>query len=217
MRVLVVEDQAALADSVARVLRREGMAVDVAYDGTAALDRTSVLDYDVVVLDRDLPGMHGDQVCRTLVGQGSLSRVLMLTASGTVAERVEGLGLGADDYLPKPFAYAELVARIRAVARRAAPATPPVLVHGDLRVDPAQRTATRAGARLALTPKEFAVLEHLLTAAGRVVSAEELLDHVWDEATDPFTTTVKATVNRLRAKLGDPPLIVTVARAGYRI
>ncbi len=213
----MVEDQAALADSVARVLRREGMAVDVAYDGTAALDRTSVLDYDVVVLDRDLPGMHGDQVCRTLVGQGSLSRVLMLTASGTVAERVEGLGLGADDYLPKPFAYAELVARIRAVARRAAPATPPVLVHGDLRVDPAQRTATRAGARLALTPKEFAVLEHLLTAAGRVVSAEELLDHVWDEATDPFTTTVKATVNRLRAKLGDPPLIVTVARAGYRI
>jgi DNA-binding response OmpR family regulator len=217
MRVLVVEDQAELADSVARVLRREGMAVDVAYDGTAALERTAVLDYDVVVLDRDLPGVHGDQVCRALVAQQSPSRVLMLTASGTVAERVEGLGLGADDYLPKPFAYAELVARIRAVGRRTRPATPPVLSHGDLRLDPAQRIATRAGARLALSPKEFAVLEHLLTAEGRVVSAEELLDRVWDEAADPFTTTVKATINRLRAKLGDPPLIVTVARAGYRI
>jgi DNA-binding response OmpR family regulator len=217
MRVLVVEDQTALADSVARVLRREGMAVDVAYDGTAALERTAVLDYDVVVLDRDLPGVHGDQVCRALVAQQSPSRVLMLTASGTVAERVEGLGLGADDYLPKPFAYAELVARIRAVGRRTRPATPPVLSHGDLRLDPAQRIASRAGARLALSPKEFAVLEHLLTAEGRVVSAEELLDRVWDEAADPFTTTVKATINRLRAKLGDPPLIVTVARAGYRI
>jgi len=217
MRVLVVEDQAELADSVARVLRREGMAVDVAYDGRAALERTAVLDYDVVVLDRDLPGVHGDEVCRALVARGSLSRVLMLTASGTVAERVEGLGLGADDYLPKPFAYAELVARIRAVSRRSRPAAPPVLVHGDLRLDPAQRTATRAGARLALRPKEFAVLEHLLTAQGRVISTEELLDRVWDEAADPFTTTVKATINRLRAKLGDPPLIVTVARAGYRI
>jgi DNA-binding response OmpR family regulator len=215
--VLVVEDQAALADSVARVLRREGMAVDVAYDGAAALQRTAVLDYDVVVLDRDLPGVHGDQVCRALVAQESLSRVLMLTASGTVAERVEGLGLGADDYLPKPFAYAELVARIRALGRRSHPAAPPVLVHGDLRLDPAQRIATRAGARLALSPKEFAVLEHLLISQGRVVSAEELLDRVWDEAADPFTTTVKATINRLRAKLGDPPLIVTVARAGYRI
>ena len=217
MRVLVVEDQAELADSVARVLRREGMAVDVAYDGAAALERTAVLDYDVVVLDRDLPGVHGDEVCRALVARGSLSRVLMLTASGTVAERVEGLGLGADDYLPKPFAYAELVARIRAVSRRSRPAAPPILVHGDLRLDPAQRTATRAGARLALSPKEFAVLEHLLTAQGRVISTEELLDRVWDEAADPFTTTVKATINRLRAKLGDPPLIVTVARAGYRI
>ncbi|GAB3802489.1 response regulator transcription factor [Micromonospora zhanjiangensis] len=215
--MLVVEDQVALADSVARVLRREGMAVDVAYDGAAALERTAVLGYDVVVLDRDLPGVHGDQVCRALVARESLSRVLMLTASGTVAERVEGLGLGADDYLPKPFAYVELVARIRAVGRRSRPAAPPVLVHGDVRLDPAQRIATRAGARLALSPKEFAVLEHLLTAQGRVVSAEELLDRVWDEAADPFTTTVKATINRLRAKLGDPPLIVTVARAGYRI
>ena len=217
MRVLVVEDQRDLADSVARVLRREGMAVDVAYDGSAALERTEVVEYDVVVLDRDLPGVHGDEVCRTLVAREVLTRVLMLTASGTVAERVEGLGLGADDYLPKPFAYAELVARIRAVGRRSHPATPPVLVHGELRLDPAQRFATRAGARLPLSPKEFAVLEYLLANRGRVVSAEELLDRVWDEAADPFTTTVKATMNRLRAKLGDPPLIETVPRAGYRV
>jgi DNA-binding response OmpR family regulator len=217
MRVLVVEDQRDLADSVVRVLRREGMAVDVAYDGSAALERTAIVEYDVVVLDRDLPVVHGDDVCRTLVAREVLTRVLMLTASGTVAERVEGLGLGADDYLPKPFAYAELVARIRAVGRRARPATPPVLVHGELRLDPAQRIATRAGARLPLSPKEFAVLEYLLANRDRVVSAEELLDRVWDEAADPFTTTVKATMNRLRAKLGDPPLIETVPRAGYRI
>jgi DNA-binding response OmpR family regulator len=215
--VLVVEDQRQLADSVARVLRREGMAVDVAYDGASALERTDLVEYDVVVLDRDLPGVPGDDVCRALIAREAPSRVLMLTASGTVAQRVEGLGLGADDYLPKPFAYAELVARIRAVARRNRPAAPPVLTHGDLRLDPAQRVASRAGARLQLSPKEFAVLEYLLTGRGRVVSAEELLDRVWDEAADPFTTTVKATVNRLRAKLGDPPLIETVARAGYRI
>ncbi|GAA2326275.1 response regulator transcription factor [Dactylosporangium salmoneum] len=213
----MVEDQRQLADSVARVLRREGMAVDVAYDGGAALERTGVVEYDVVVLDRDLPDVHGDEVCRTLVARESPSRVLMLTASGTVAQRVEGLGLGADDYLPKPFAYAELIARVRAVGRRTRPAVPPVLVHGDLRLDPAQRVAARAGARLPLSPKEFAVLEYLLAGRGRVISAEELLDRVWDEAADPFTTTVKATVNRLRAKLGDPPLIETVARAGYRI
>jgi len=213
----VVEDETELADSVARVLRREGMAVDVAYDGAAALERTDVVEYDVVVLDRDLPGVHGDDVCRTLVAREAASRVLMLTASGTIAERVEGLGLGADDYLPKPFAYAELVARIRAVGRRTRPAAPPILLHGDLRLDPAQRSATRAGARLSLSPKEFAVLEYLLTGQGRVISAEELLDRVWDEAADPFTTTVKATINRLRTKLGDPPLIQTVARAGYRI
>jgi len=217
MRVLVVEDQTELADSVARVLRREGMAVDVAYDGTTALERTTVVDYDVVVLDRDLPGVHGDQVCRALVAGAASTRVLMLTASGTVAERVDGLGLGADDYLPKPFAYAELVARIRAVGRRSRPASPPILVHGDLRLDPAQRIATRAGERLALSPKEFAVLEYLLAGQSRVVSAEELLDRVWDEAADPFTTTVKATMNRLRSKLGDPPVIETVSRAGYRI
>jgi DNA-binding response OmpR family regulator len=217
MRVLVVEDRVRLADSVARVLRREGMAVDVAYDGTSALDRTFEVDYDVVVLDRDLPGVHGDEVCRRLMSESLRPRVLMLTAAGTIAERVHGFTIGADDYLPKPFAYPELVARIRALGRRSQPAVPPVLVHGDLTLDPAQRVATRAGARLPLNTKELAVLEYLLAAAGRVVSAEELLDRVWDSATDPFTTTVKATMNRLRSKLGLPPVIQTVPRAGYRI
>ncbi|MBF9128740.1 response regulator transcription factor [Plantactinospora sp. S1510] len=217
MRVLVVEDHVRLADSVARVLRREGMAVDVVYDGAAALDRTVEVDYDVVVLDRDLPGVHGDDVCRQLMGEPLRTRVLMLTAAGTIDDRVEGLTIGADDYLPKPFAYPELVARIRALGRRCQTAVPPVLVHGELRLDPAQRVATRAGTRLPLNPKELAVLEYLLTERGRVVSAEELLERVWDEATDPFTTTVKATMNRLRSKLGEPPVIETVPRAGYRI
>ncbi|MFB4299625.1 response regulator transcription factor [Actinomadura sp. NTSP31] len=218
MRVLVAEDHAELADSVARVLHREGMAVDVALDGRAALDRTALTDYDVVVLDRDLPVVHGDDVCRALAaGPHRRTRVLMLTASGTIADRVDGLSLGADDYLPKPFAYAELVARIRALGRRAQPALPPILEHGDLRLDPAQRVVTRSGLRLALSPKELAVLEYLLAAGGRVVSAEELLERVWDEAADPFTTTVKATINRLRAKLGSPPLIETVPQSGYRI
>ncbi|MEO3813039.1 response regulator transcription factor [Sphaerisporangium sp. B11E5] len=217
MRVLVVEDHVRLADSVARVLRREGMAVDVAYDGRAALDRAVEVDYDVVVLDRDLPDVSGDEVCRRLMGEPLRTRVLMLTAAATIADRVRGLTIGADDYLPKPFAYPELVARIRALGRRSQPAVPPVLVRGDLTLDPAQRVATRAGTRLALNPKELAVLEYLLTAQGRVVSAEELLERVWDEATDPFTTTVKATMNRLRSKLGEPPVIETVPRAGYRI
>jgi DNA-binding response OmpR family regulator len=217
MRVLVVEDQTELADSVARVLRREGMAVDIVYDGSEALERTSEVDYDVVVLDRDIPGVHGDDVCRSLVSRALQTRVLMLTASDTIADRVEGLSLGADDYLPKPFAYAELVARIRAVGRRSQPALPPILIQGDLHLDPAKRIATRSGVRLALSPKEFALLEYLLAAQGRVVSAEELLERVWDEATDPFTTTVKATINRLRSKLDSPPLIETVPRSGYRI
>ncbi|MFW6690813.1 response regulator transcription factor [Streptomyces sp. MAR4 CNX-425] len=217
MRVLVVDDHAQLADSVARVLRREGMAVDVVYDGSGVLERTSAVAYDVVVLDRDLPGVHGDDVCRGLVSQPHHARVLMLTASGTTVDRVEGLNLGADDYLPKPFSYAELVARLRALARRAQPAVPPVLVHGDLRLDAARRLATRAGERLTLTPKELAVLECLLAAQGRVVSAEELLERAWDEAADPFTTTVKTTINRLRTKLGPPPVIETVPRSGYRI
>jgi DNA-binding response OmpR family regulator len=217
MRVLVVEDHELLAQTVARGLRREGMAVDVAHDGEAALRRAWVNRYDVVVLDRDLPGTHGDDVCRALVRAGSTARVLMLTAAGSVEDRVVGLTLGADDYLPKPFAFAELVARVRTLARRAQPAVPPVLVHGDLRLDPAQRIATRGGRRLDLSPKELAVLELLLSAGGAVVSAEELLERAWDEAADPFTNTVKVTVSRLRRKLGDPPVIETVPRAGYRI
>jgi DNA-binding response OmpR family regulator len=217
MRVLVVEDQVRLAESVARVLRREGMAVDVGHDGATALERTAEVDYDVVVLDRDLPGVPGDEVCRRLSEKPQRARVLMLTAAGALADRVEGLTLGADDYLPKPFAYPELVARIRALGRRSQAAVPPVLVHGDLVLDPARRVASRAGTGLPLNPKELAVLEYLLAAQGRVVSAEELLERVWDEATDPFTTTVKATMNRLRAKLGEPPVIETVRRAGYRI
>jgi DNA-binding response OmpR family regulator len=219
MRVLLVEDHAELAETVAAGLRREGMAVDVAGDGHDALARLDLVDYDVVVLDRDLPGLSGDEVCRSVVSDGRTSRVLMLTAAGTVADRVVGLGLGlgADDYLPKPFAFVELVARIRALARRSQPPLPPVLEHGEVRLDPALRVATRAGARLPLTPKEFAVLELLLAARGRVVSAEELLERVWDEMADPFIGTVKVTVSRLRAKLGDPPIIETVAQAGYRI
>ncbi len=198
-------------------LRREAMAVDVAHDGHAALEQTAATRYDVVVLDRDLPGVHGDEVCRRIVAGGSGARVLMLTAAGTVRERVEGLGLGADDYLPKPFDFAELVARIRALGRRSSPALPPVLDNGDVSLDPNRRVAARAGRRLDLSPKEFAVLEYLLAAAGRVVSTEELLERVWDEATDPFTTTVKTTIRRLRAKLGEPPAIHTIREGGYRI
>ncbi|MFE0130474.1 response regulator transcription factor [Streptomyces sp. NPDC059037] len=217
MRVLVVEDHAVLAESVARVLRREGMAVDVVHDGERALESTSVVDYDVVVLDRDLPGIHGDDVCGTLAEQPQQPRVLMLTASGTMAERVDGLNLGADDYLPKPFAYPELIARIRAISRRPQQALAPILDHGDLRLDPGKRLATRGGERLPLNPKELAVLEYLMAAEGRVVPTEELLERVWDDATDPFTNTVKTTINRLRAKLGSPPVIETVPRGGYRI
>jgi DNA-binding response OmpR family regulator len=217
MRVLLVEDHAELAETVAAGLRREGMAVDVAGDGHDALERADVVEYDVVVLDRDLPGLHGDEVCRAIVSGGRASRVLMLTAAGTVADRVTGLGLGADDYLPKPFAFVELVARVRALARRSQPPLPTRLARGDLWLDPALRVASRGGARLPLTPKEFGVLELLLSARGRVVSAEELLERVWDEMADPFTGTVKVTVSRLRAKLGNPPIIETVAQAGYRI
>jgi len=217
MRVLVAEDHAKLAQTVAVGLRREGMAVDIALDGQQALDDARITSYDVIVLDRDLPALHGDEVCRQLIAGGCRSRILMLTAAATIEDRVDGLGLGADDYLPKPFAFAELVARIRALARRSRPALPPLLVCGDLRLDPGQRVATRAGRRLALTPKEFAVLQLLLEAQGAVVPAEELLEKAWDEMADPFTTTVKATIHRLRAKLGDPPVIHTVAQAGYRI
>jgi DNA-binding response OmpR family regulator len=217
MRVLVTEDDEVLAAAVAAGLRRAGMAVDVALDGAAALERVAVSRYDVVVLDRDLPGVHGDDVCRALAAGRSPSRVLMLTAARSVRERVEGLGLGADDYLPKPFDFAELVARVRALGRRAAAPLPPSLQHGDLSLDPARRVAVRAGRRLPLTAKELAVLECLLAADGRPVPAEELLERVWDEAADPFTSTVKTTIGRLRAKLGDPPVIQTVRDSGYLI
>ena len=217
MRVLIVEDHEELAATVAVGLRREGMAVDVAGDGYAGVRRAMLDNYDVVVLDRDLPEIHGDEVCRRLVVEGCRARVLMLTAANTIEDRVDGLTIGADDYLSKPFAFAELVARVRALARRAAPAIPPVLVRGDLRLDSAQRVARRGGRLLALSPKELAVLERLLAAAGAVVSTEDLLAQVWDEETDPFSGVVKVTISRLRAKLGDPPVIETVPTAGYRI
>jgi DNA-binding response OmpR family regulator len=217
MRVLVVEDQRRLAQAVAEGLRREGMAVDISYDGADALIHVTVNTYDVVVLDRDLPAVHGDQVCRALVDQHAEARVLMLTAASTIADRVEGLELGADDYLPKPFEFAELVARVRALGRRPGAAVPPKLQHGDVTLDSSRRVAFRGDRRLLLTPKEFALLEYLLAADGRVISAEELLARVWDEAADPFTSTVKTTIGRLRGKLGDPPVIETVREAGYRI
>ncbi|PTA44352.1 response regulator transcription factor [Micromonospora sp. RP3T] len=217
MRVLVVEDERNLADAIARGLRKRGMAVDVAYDGDAGHEAAFVTRYDVVVLDRDLPGVHGDRICADLAASGTLTRVLMLTASGTVADRVEGLQLGADDYLAKPFAFDELVARVQALGRRATPAAPPVLAVADLELDPARRVVTRAGVPLDLTNKEFGVLAELLRARGAVVSSEELLERVWDANTDPFTTIVRVTVMTLRKKLGDPPLIDTVVGAGYRI
>ncbi len=217
MRVLVVEDERSLADAIGRGLRRLGMAVDVAYDGTAGHELAHITRYDVIVLDRDLPGMHGDEICAALVAAGTLTRVLMLTASGTVAERVEGLRLGADDYLPKPFAFEELVARVQALGRRATPAAPPVLTAGDVVLDQATRAATRGGRPLDLTRKEFGLLEELLKARGAVVSSEELLERVWDANADPFTTTVRVTMMTLRRKLGDPPVIETVVGAGYRV
>jgi len=217
MRVLVVEDDGELAEAIAAGLELERMAVDVARDGQEGLERALVTDYDVIVLDRDLPALHGDDVCSALVRAGRRSRVLMLTAAATIEDRVDGLGLGADDYLPKPFAFAELVARLRALFRRAQPALAPVLEAGDLRLDPARRVVSRAGQVLDLGPKEFGVLELLLSAQGRAVPAEELLERVWDEMADPFSTAVKVTMSRLRRKLGDPPVIETLPQAGYRI
>ncbi|HEV2887138.1 MAG TPA: response regulator transcription factor [Jatrophihabitans sp.] len=217
MRVLVVEDETQLADAVVRGLRREGMAVDVAYDGDEGFTKATTTRYDVVVLDRDLPGKSGDEICRSLTDEGVLTRVIMLTASGSIEDKVEGLALGADDYLAKPFAFAELVARVRALGRRATPAAPPVLQAGDLVLDPSKRTVTRSGRNVDLTRKEFGVLETLLSAAGVVVSSEELLDRVWDEHADPFTTTVRVTMMTLRRKLGEPPVIETVVGSGYRV
>jgi DNA-binding response OmpR family regulator len=217
MRVLVVEDERMLADAIAEGLRRVSMAVDVAYDGVAALERIGVNDYDVVVLDRDLPAVHGDQVCRELVQAGGVARVLMLTASGEVEDRVDGLALGADDYLPKPFAWAELVARVQALGRRARPALAPALTRAGVTLDVPLHQASRHGRFLPLSRKEFAVLEVLLRAEGAVVSAELLLEKAWDEHADPFTNSVRMTVMTLRRKLGEPPVIETVPGVGYQI
>ncbi|MFJ2833639.1 response regulator transcription factor [Streptomyces sp. NPDC087263] len=217
MRVLVVEDDQEMAQAVAGGLRRAQMAVDVTFDGESGLERALLSDYDVIVLDRDLPGLHGDEICSELIASGSRSKVLMLTAAASAEELVDGLNLGADDYLAKPFDFPVLVARIGALARRAHPAVPPVVRHGDLVVDTARRKVTRGDRLLELAPKEFGVLELLLSAKGRAVSAEELLERVWDEAADPFTSAVKITVSRLRAKLGEPAVIETVAKRGYRI
>ncbi|GAB3433208.1 response regulator transcription factor [Flindersiella endophytica] len=217
MRVLVVEDERLLADTIAGGLRKHAMAVDVAYDGDAALERLAVNEYDVVVLDRDLPRVSGDQVCSTLVESGSDTRILMLTAASAVTQRVAGLGLGADDYLTKPFAFAELIARIEALGRRARPAAPPVLERAGVRLDSHRRVVTREGEPVALSRKEFAVLAELLRADGGVVSAEQLLEKAWDEHTDPFTGVVRYTIMMVRRKLGDPPVIETIPGAGYRI
>jgi DNA-binding response OmpR family regulator len=216
VRVLVVEDNTVVADAVAEGLRDQGMAVDVAYDGPSGLDKATVNTYDVVILDRDLPRLHGDALCQQIVGSPATSRVLMLTAAGGVEDRVEGLNLGADDYLAKPFDFAELVARVRALGRRT-PSTPPVLARGDLIVDRARRAVTRAGLPVPLARKELGVLDVLVCADGAAVTAEQLLEQVWDEHADPFTNTVAVTVGRLRRKLGDPPLIETVIGGGYRI
>jgi DNA-binding response OmpR family regulator len=217
MRVLLVEDEERLASTVARGLRREGMAVDVVLDGSAALEKAALNSYDVVVLDRNLPKVHGDDVCRELVRRENMARILMLTAAGSIKDRVTGLDLGADDYLPKPFALSELVARIRALGRRAVPALSPILESGDITLDPAKHVAQRNSRDLNLTKKEFGVLEVLLSAEGRVVSAEELLEKAWDENADPFTNVVRVTIMTLRRKLGDPPLIETIAGVGYKI
>jgi DNA-binding response OmpR family regulator len=217
VRVLIAEDEKRLADAIARGLRREGMAVDLAPDGDDALIKARVIRYDVLVLDRDLPGMHGDDVCRAVRGERPETGILMLTAAGALEDLVEGLSLGADDYLPKPFRFAELVARIHALARRSTPSRPPVLNHTDVELDPARRRVVRAGAGIELARKEFAVLEVLMSADGATVSAEELLERVWDENTDPFTNVVRMTIMTLRRKLGEPQVIETVIGVGYRM
>jgi len=216
MRVLVAEDEPLLADTVAEGLRRLSMAVDVCYDGEAAIELAMVHRYDVAVLDRDMPGATGDEVCRQIVTAGAGTRVLMLTAAAGIRDRVDGLTLGADDYLTKPFAFAELVARVQALARRSAPALPPVLEHDGVLLDPARQFAARDGRPLDLTPKEFAVLEVLLRSAGNAVSTEDLLEQAWDAHADPFTNAVRVAVMTLRRKLGDPPIVHTVPRVGYR-
>jgi DNA-binding response OmpR family regulator len=217
MRVLIAEDERRLADAIARGLRREGMAVDLAPDGSDALVKARVIRYDVLVLDRDLPGVHGDDVCRMVRNEQPETGILMLTAASALEDLVQGLSLGADDYLAKPFRFAELVARIHALGRRAMPSRPPVLRHGDLELDPARRTLSRAGRPIELARKEFAVLETLMSADGATVSAEELVERVWDEHTDPFTNVVRMTIMTLRRKLGDPSVVETVIGVGYRL
>ena len=217
MRVLIVEDETQLAQTLARGLRRHGFTVDLAADGGAGLHKASVVDYDAVVLDRDLPVLHGDEVCRRLNESGATARILMLTAAGELEDLVDGLDLGADDYLVKPVRLAELTARLRALGRRGGAPAPAVLRHGDLELDPGRLTAARTGRELELSPREFAVLELLVRAEGRLVSAEELLDKAWDENADPFTSVVRVVVSRLRRKLGEPDPIATVPGKGYRI
>jgi DNA-binding response OmpR family regulator len=217
VRVLVVEDNEILADRIAEGLRDQGMAVDVAYDGDTGLEKAELnAAYDVVVLDRDLPRRHGDEVCAQLTGGKTEARILMLTAAGSVDDRVYGLTLGADDYLSKPFAFDELVARIRSLARRST-SSPPVLRRHDIELDRARRTVSRSGRSVNLTRKELSILEVLLAADGAAVSAEQLLEQVWDEFADPFTNTVAVTVGRLRRKLGPPAIIETQVGSGYRI
>jgi DNA-binding response OmpR family regulator len=217
VRVLIAEDERRLADAIARGLRREGMAVDLSPTGTDALVKARVVRYDVLVLDRDLPGIHGDEVCRALRDERPETGILMLTAAGTLDDLVQGLSLGADDYLPKPFRFAELVARIRALGRRSAPSRPPLLCHRDIELDPARRSVARAGSEVQLARKELAVLEALMASDGATVSAEELLERVWDDQIDPFTNVVRMTIMTLRRKLGDPPVIETVIGVGYRM
>jgi len=217
VRLLVAEDEPRVAAAIARGLRSHGAAVDVAPDGAKALYQARIYPYDVVLLDRDLPGIHGDEVCRTLNAEQPDTKILMLTAARSTDDLVDGLALGADDYLAKPFRFAELVARVHALARRAGAARPPVLRRGDLALDPARRTVTRDGEALSLSPKEFGVLEVLMAADGAVVSLETLLDRVWDDNVDPFTNTVRMTIMKLRRKLGEPCPLLTVPGAGYRI
>src|SRR3954468_14526967 len=217
MRVLIAEDQPRVAGAVARGLRREGLAVDIASDGAEALLKARVTRYDVVILDRDLPEMHGDDVCRALTVERPETRVLMLTAASGVEDRVEGLSLGADDYLPKPFAMTELVARVRALGRATRPPHPAILKWHDIWLDPARHTAGRGDADVRLTNREFAVLEELIASDGALVSAEELMERVWDDKLDPFSNIVRVTILTLRRKLGDPAVIETVPGAGYRL
>jgi DNA-binding response OmpR family regulator len=217
MRILVVEDEPLLAEAVAEWLRGDAHAVDVVHDGAAALERIGVHDYDVVVLDRDLPVVHGDEVCRQLTENDADVRVLMLTAAAEIDDRVGGLILGADDYLTKPFAFPELAARVLALGRRARPASRPVIEHAGIRLDLHRREVYRAGRYVPLSRKEFAVLAELLRADGAAVSAEQLLEKAWDENADPFTNAVRITILKLRRKLGEPAVVMTEPGVGYRI